>query len=446
MSRKNKAIKNTSLNAPEMEKFNSLGKEKYNSLTELALGMQTQANQISQSSTVDANLRRYMISQNRMLLAFLYVEMGIVQVLIEQPVDDAFRNRFEIKSSQLSPEDTHAIWHYLDTQDIIEKYKMARKWARLFGGAGIIINTPQNAKSELRIDKINKNTDLEFYVADRWELNYQPSSEATPQNFDTGIGASDTPYNYYGKTLHTSRVLRIIGKEPPSILKLQLMGWGMSEIERLIRSLNSFIKNQDVVFELMDEAKIDVYKINGFNDALGQEGGTEVIRQQIELANQIKNYLNALVMDAEDDYQQKTIAFTGLPEMLTQIRQNIAADLKMPMTKLFGISSAGFNSGEDDIENYNAMIESEIRSKDKQNLIKVIKICCQKLFGFVPDDLDIVFPPLRMLTSEQEQNIKMLEWQRVMEAWDRGLITDEEVTSAINTRRLLPIDIGDAGK
>ena len=31
-------------------------------------------------------------------------------------------------------------------------------------------------------------------------------------------------------------------------------------------------------------------------------------------------------------------------------------NLKMPITKLFGISAAGFSSGEDDIENYNSMI------------------------------------------------------------------------------------------
>mgnify|MGYP006932852533 CR=1 FL=1 len=64
---------------------------------------------------------------------------------------------------------------------------------------------------------------------------------------------SKTPYNYYGITLNNSRVLRFVGKQAPSILRLQLMGWGMSEIERLIRSMNSFLKNQDVVFELLDD-------------------------------------------------------------------------------------------------------------------------------------------------------------------------------------------------
>lgn len=148
-------------------------------------------------------------------------------------------------------------------------------------------------------------------------------------------------------------------------MRNRFRGWGMSELEKLMRSLNQYLKNQDLIFELLDEAKIDVYKIKGFNAALLNSAGTQNVAKRIQSANMIKNYQSALTMDLEDEYEQKQITFTGLAEMLVQIRQGIAADLKMPVTKLFGISAAGFNSGEDDIENYNAMIEGEIRSRLK---------------------------------------------------------------------------------
>jgi len=70
-------------------------------------------------------------------------------------------------------------------------------------------------------------------------------------------------------------------------------------------------------------------------------------------------------MDMKDDYEQKQITFTGLSDVLSQIRYGIAADVKMPMAKLFGMSASGFNSGEDDIENYNAMIESSVRRPEQ---------------------------------------------------------------------------------
>lgn len=431
MSKKNKR-------KPE-QIFNSVDFEKTNSLTELALSIRTPQNQISRQDTSEASLRRNMVTYNRMLLSWLYVEIGIIQTLIEQPIEDAFSKSFEIKSGQLSPENIETLNQYLTKNKVIEKYKEAKRWARLYGGAGLIINTTQDPSTSFELNKLNKNSPLEFYAADRWELNYQATPTVDPSQINQDI--SDTPYNYYGQKLHKSRVIKINGKEAPPILKMQLMGWGMSEVERVIRPLNSYLKNTALVFELMDEAKIDVYKINGFTSTLLQKGGDEKIRKQVELSNTLKNYLNALLMDKEDEHEQKTLNFAGLPEILKEIRQDIASALKMPMTKLFGISASGFNSGEDDIENYNASIEREIRVPSKADIIQILEICCQILFGFIPEDLDIIFPALRTMTTEQEENIKTQSFARVMQALEKGLITDEQAVQAINKGSLLPIDI-----
>jgi hypothetical protein len=119
-------------------------RERLNSLTELALGIQTQQNQISQSDTVDANLRRYMITQNRMLLSYLYVEIGICQTLIDQPVDDALNKLPDIVSKQLKPEDVESVKQYIQEKGWFETFKQAEKWKRLYGGSGLYIHVPQN--------------------------------------------------------------------------------------------------------------------------------------------------------------------------------------------------------------------------------------------------------------------------------------------------------------
>ena len=103
-------------------------KEKLNALTELALGFQTQQNQISQSDTVDVNLRRYMISQNRMLLSYLYVEIGIIQTLIDQPVDDAFAKMPILQSNELKPEQIEEVQQYIQEHGWFEVFKQALKW------------------------------------------------------------------------------------------------------------------------------------------------------------------------------------------------------------------------------------------------------------------------------------------------------------------------------
>jgi len=427
----------------EIEKFNSneIEIEKSNSLTELALGLRTQQNVVSQADTIDVNLRRYMLTTNRMLLSQMYIELGIVQTLIDQPVDDAFAELPKIKSPQISPDDCILVEQFITENGWFEKFKQAIKWGRLFGGAGLYINTSTNPATALSLDSIKKDSKIDLYACDRWELNYETDGQIDVQHLNETASSSDTPYNLYGQPIHKTRVLKMCGKIAPSIQRMQLMGWGMSEIERLVRSLNSYLKNQDVVFELLDEAKVDIYKVDGFNDALSQANGTAKIQQQISLSNSIKNYLNALILDKEDEYQQKSMSFSGLPEMNKQNKENIASDLKMPITKLFGISSAGFNSGEDDIENYNSMLNSEIRAKNKMHLIFVYKLACAVVLGFIPEDIDIELPDLRILSAEQTENVKNNQFTRLVTAFQNQLITEEEFKDACNREGLLPIEL-----
>lgn len=393
---------------------------------------------ISQTDTLYLNLRYYFISNNRQLLAQLYVEHGIIQTLVDQPVDDGFRAGFEIKTGQLSGEEIEELEYFIEQEQMIAAVAQAAKWTRLFGGGGVIIITGDDLTTPLDLSKIKQDAPFKLRAIDMWEL-YNTIQNVAKD--DVALTETIEYYDYYGIKVHNSRVFIMRGKEAPSFIRPRLRGWGMSEVERMIRSINSYMKNQDVVFELLDEAKVDVYKMKGLNDAMASAAGTSKVASRIQTANTIKNFQNGIVLDGNDEYDQKQMNFSGLGEMLTQIRQGVACDVKMPMTKLFGISAAGFNSGEDDIENYNSMIEGEVRSKVKHIVVGVLQFACQIKFGFVPDDLKIIWKPLRILSAEQEEKVKDAQFNRTMSAFQSGLIQAEETKLSINKASLLPIEI-----
>lgn len=399
-------------------------------------------NQLSQLDTQYLNLRYYLISNNRQLLSEMYVEHGIVQTLVDQPVSDAFRAGFDIKSSQLDGDDVEAILQWLEEKKAIHKLMEAMNWTRLFGGGGLFPIVAQDPATEFDIAKLNKHSQIEFRACDMWELYQFKNIDEHVQLEEGANPLVGEDYTYRGHKIHPSRVMRIDGKQAPSFVRPRLRGWGMSECEKIIRSLNQYMKNQNVIFELLDEAKVDVYHIEGLTDSLLTAAGSTQIAKRVQMANQIKNFVNALIMDKGDEYEQKQMTFTGLGEMLTQIRQGLAADLKMPMTKLFGISAAGFSSGEDDIENYNSMIEGEIRSKCKHHVVKLVQIASQIVLGFVPEDVSVHFKPLRILSAEEEETVKTQQFNRVMSYYQSGLAGNtEEVKEAINKGSLLPIEI-----
>lgn len=412
-----------------------------NGMAEVILGLQhgTQGVQLSQVDTIFKNLRYYLISNMRQPLSQAYVEIGLIQTVVDVPVDDGMRGGVVIKSKELDPEEIEKLQVCMEEKDDIGKVGQAGKWKRLFGGSGIVILTDQPMESPLEINLIKEDSNLAFRAVDMWELFWDKQNvegDGTPfdnENFEH--------YNYYGHKLHKSRVLIMKGTEAPSFIRPRLRGWGVSEVEKLVRSINQFLKTNDLTFEVLDEFKLDVFRLKNLASTLVAANGAARVQQRLQQTNMNKNYLNAIVLDSEDEFDHKQLSFTGLAEVMEGARMQIASDLRMPLTKLFGISAAGFSSGEDDIENYNAMVESTIRSKCKHIILQLIKLRCQQLFGYIPDDLTIEFKPLRQLSSEQEENVKTQKFNRIMAALSAGAMTPKEFKDACNKDNLLGVQV-----
>lgn len=360
-------------------------------------------------------------------LMYMYKTHGLLQTAIDMPVLDALRGGIEIQSDgQLSADDIKILEDYLEENAILERIGDAFIWARLFGGGALIVNTQAESSEPLGDELIGG--DIEFYDASRWELTCERRIPASGH------------YGYYGKQLDASRVITILGKRAPWLIRAQLSDWGMSELERMIEDFNMFLRTRNVIYELLEEAKVDIYSLSGFREALVSSTGTALTTRRIQTMNQIKNFNNALILDKEDEYAMKQISFGGLAEMMKENRMGIASALRMPMSKLFGIPSTGFSSGQDDIENYNGMIESEVRQPMKQVIGKVLKLIIKHLFH---DDLDFSFNfnPLRVLSSTDEETIKTSQFNRIAALYDKNLMSSKEVGEAIKKENLISIPL-----
>lgn len=395
--------------------------------------------------TIFHNLRWLLVSNLRQILNQAYVEIGLVQTIVDVPCDDAFRGGIIIKSQEIDEDQIEELQISLDRDNDLGIVCQAQKWNRLFGGAGVIILTDQDPEEPLDINLIGSDTPLEFRSVDMWELfwdkqnteGYDPSIQT--QNFEF--------YSYYGEKLHKSRVMKLKGFEAPSFIRPRLRGWGFSVIEVLVRSINQYLKATDLGFEVLDEFKIDVFKIKNLVNTLLSPNGAAKIQQRVQQANYQKNFQKALVMDSEDDWDHKQLNFAGLAETMAGIRMQVAADMRMPITKLFGTSaSAGLgNTDQNDMENYNSMVESQVRNKAKYDVLRVCEIKCQKLFGMIPDDLSIEFKPLRVLSALDEETVKTQKFNRIAAAQSTGMITTYEYREACNKGNIFDITLDTSG-
>ena len=392
---------------------------------------------LSRYDTIARSNNASLLSLNRIILTYFYTGIGVFQTAIQLPIQDAIGKGIEIESGELSNDDIDAVYEYWEEQNIWTTLLNTWTWVRLFGGGGMLVNTVQDPEQPLSYRGLY-NTPLEFYDLDRWQLD---TNIAVFDDWDSYISAgTDEGIIYlYGQPIHESRILRGQGKRAPHYIRRQLRGWGMSEGERMIRDIQLYLKTQDVTFEILDEAKLDIYKIQGLANKLLTTGGTAQIQQRVESANIIKNYLNALVLDMGEDYEQKSMNFAGLAEVMNQNRMGVASALRMPITKLFGLSASGFNTGESDLENYNAMVESEVRAPLNSIVRKLLKITMAKLFGYVPT-FQFHWPPLRQLSAEEDQQVRDSESNRILALYDRGLMDSQEAMQSLRKAGVVDIE------
>lgn len=394
---------------------------------------------IAGTNTILHNLRNYAITHNRAALTSMYQENGVIQAIIDAPVDDAFRGGITPKCEELDADDIKELLQYIDTNGVLQNYAQGIKWARLFGGGGCIINAGQDYAKPFRIEAVKDWTPISFIPVDKWELGYQTGGNILDQLTDL---TPDVPYNYYGHLLHKTAVLRVSGKDAPSMVRGQFMGWGVSELERIVKAFNTYLKNLNVIFELLDEAKIDVFSFQGFNSSLASAQSSALTANRVALGAQLKNYQNALVIDKEDAYDQKQIAFSGLAEILNEARKVFAGEVRMPLSKIFGFhAGSGLNANDDDLENYNAIVETEIRSKTRGGVIQILRILCMKLFGFVPETITFDYQPLRILTHQEESEIKTQALNRVLAVYQSGLVTSEKAVEILNAEKIFDVEL-----
>ena len=369
-------------------------------------------------------------------LTYAYKSNGFIQTAINQIVDDAFRNDgLIIKTKTLASDELAKLYKAMEDEGDIEEIKDTIRWGQLYGGGVLIANTDQNP--ELPLDeKQLKGRRLKFMSSDRWQCIANGISPYLAKSFTLTDNMREDTQS--GITIDSSRIGLFTGVKAPYLLRAMLQGWGLSIFEAIIPPLTQYLKSMGVTLELLDEAKIDVIKIFDLANILLSPNGEAQIRKRLQVVTENKNYKGSIAMDSNDDYQQKQISFSGLPEMIVQIQYLVCAALKRPYSKIFGKGSSGFSSGEDDLENYNTIVDSEIRTPAARLIKWAIGLRCLQLFGRIPPDLSIDWKPLRVMSEKDEAEIKDKQFNRYIQLFDRRLIKGQAMATHLAQEGIIP--------
>ena len=261
--------------------------------------------------------------------------------IVDIPADDATREWRSWKADSDAIEAIEATEKRLGVQ---QKVNQALKWSRLYGGSVIIPDLPGDSSQEfVPSGRLNVRY---MHVLHRYQI--------TPNGL---IRNPLSPYygqpEYWSTHTETGTEVRF---HPSRVVLFNGRGttvWGDSIWQYMSDAVTSSDAGAAAIAALMQEAKVDVVRIDQF---MNQIGGAKYEADQMARWNLVavmKSIANVVLLDKEDEWDQKTVSWGGLPDVMQTLLTIMAGAADIPVTRLIGTSAAGLNAtGEGDLRNY----------------------------------------------------------------------------------------------
>ena len=317
-----------------------------------------------------------------------YSDNWIARQIVDVPVEDALREWREWQCDEAAE-----IRKEEKRLNVVGKYMEARKWARLYGGASLVMITDQPLDEPLEIERLKRGSLKRLVVLDRWELSPQVVNFTDPvaENYLLPEWYSVRGGSGY---VHASHVVRVDGEDLPRRLRALNEGWGDSRLRQVMEDLQDVTATKSGIAALVQEANVDVVQREGLSNELATDQEPAIMKR-FALGAQMKSFVNMLLLDGTETYERKSLAFSGLEGIMDKLMIWVSGAADIPMTRLFGRSAAGMDAtGEGDMNNYYDSLASRQENKYRHELEVLDQVMVRSAIGELPEDCEWYWNPL----------------------------------------------------
>lgn len=375
-------------------------------------------------------------------LAEKYQYNGLFSKIIDRPAEEALKHGIEYNTSDQTLADF--LDDALDRLDWEEKATTAIRWARLFGGAVMVMLLDDGRGLEEPVNWQDIRSVEELRVYERAIVQPDPDCYLTgkAEYFDI----SSTYGGFF--RVHRSRCLVFKnGSLPEYGAPQQYFYWGLPEYIRIRRDLSIALHTHQSAANMVDKSVQPVYKQRGLQSTLAMPDGDDKVLRRLQVLDASRGMMNSVAVDMDgEDYAFQTFQLSGASEILESTYSLLSAVTCIPQTILFGRSPAGENAtGESDLENYYNFVEGIQKRMLKRNIRTLLKAVVQAgvYDGSIaePQTIKPTFQPLWSLSEAEQATVELSKAQRAQAtAQTAQLYIDMQVLQPDEVRQALARD------
>lgn len=367
------------------------------------------------------------------LLQSLYRNHWLVRKVVDAIPEDMLKNWIDIVT-ELPPNALDKFNETLRVTNTHHALLRGMEWGRLFGGAGAVIVIEGD---EDRLDEplVAEDVPLGAYkgliVFDRWsgitplpDINHDIND---PIGYGLPKGYRVTTEQAESFEVHSSRVLRFIGRDVPYWEKQAEMRWGVSEVEIFFEEMKKRDNTSWNLANLVFRANIFAIRQPDLAQMLSGLGASTAVQQRflatMEAINHTMSNQGLLVLPEKGGAENHAYSFGGLGEVYMHFKEDICASTGYPYSRLFGKPSGGLGTtNESDEHVYYDNIGQKQKSELDPNLRQLLPVIAVSTWGKVPKDFSWIYNPVRSLTNEEQADLTEKKTKPIFEAFNAGIL------------------------
>ena len=344
-----------------------------------------------------------------------------------------------------------------DRVGLVNAVRDCYRWARLYGGAAIVMITDQDLSRPLNVERLGKGSLKNLLVLDRYWLSGIGIQVLDVESPDFMMPTEYLIGNAKNTRVHPSHIVRLTGETLPPRLRYLNQGWGDSTLRVALEPIEDLLFAIGGVGESLQEFNVDVIKRQGMASDFSTDQD-QAIQKRFETFRLMKSVVHLALLDDTEDFERKNVTYTGIDTLLEKQMQMIAGACHTPMTKLFGMSPGGLNAtGDSDLRNYNDYLRSLQNDVLDPALRKLDEVLVRSATGGFPDDFNYEWKPLStpspmdLATANKTQAdadmayldagvITVSQVQRNLQAAEKYTFDEERIDELENIEKQLPLE------
>lgn len=347
---------------------------------------------------------------------------GKVAFIGEQEEKDAIASKMEVIEEELTR---------IKAQDVMRR---ALEQDGFFGGSHIFIdmgntdNVPELAKPlAMTPQKIKLDSFVGLTVVEpMWVY---PSTYNSINPLRSDFYKPETWY-VMNMHVHNSRMMTIVSREVPDLLKPAYSFRGLSLSQMLKPYVDNWLQTRQAVNDIIQKFRTTVLATQMDVSTMG---AAETFFARIKMFVAGRNNSGVLAIDKEnEEFQDVTASLASLDKLQAQSQEHMATPPGIPLVKLFGITPTGLNAtAEPEMQAFYESLSSSQEKNGTPVMTKTIELIQLSKFGEIDKGIVWQWNPLKHMDKKEEAEIDLLRAQADDMRIANGTIDNAEAREAL---------------